>query len=318
MRAAFLDWDSLNGNELDKSRLDALPVEWQYFANIERGQLEQCIDDYDILVSNKTNIDKPLLSRTQRLKLICVAATGTNNVDLQSSADKQIMVTNVRGYATESVVQHVFMLMLNLMRRFSEYQHSLAKGDWQRSEHFCLLNHRVESLSGKTLGIIGYGELGRAVAKMGQCFGMKILIAESLNKNKQQNDRLPLAEIYTQADVISLHCPLTAETENLINHEVFSKMKNTAFLINTARGGIVNEQDIFDALNSHTIAGAALDVLNQEPPDSNQKLINATLPNLIVTPHIAWASHQSRQNLLDKVAENIQAWLAGNVMNQVN
>ncbi len=318
MRGAFLDWDSLNGDELDRDSLHALPVDWQYFANIGRSELEDGIDDYDILISNKVNLDTALLSKAKRLKLICIAATGTNNVDLTSATDNQVIVTNVRAYATESVVQHVFMLILNLMRHFPDYQQSLANGAWQNSEHFCLLNHPVQSLTGKTLGIIGYGELGQAVARMGQCFGMKILVAESMDNKSQQTGRVCLTELYAQADVISLHCPLTPETENLINRDVFTNMQNTAFLINTARGGIVNEQDLLTALQSGQIAGAALDVLQQEPPKADDFLLKASLPNLIITPHIAWASLQARQSLLDKVAQNIQAWISGNVINQVN
>ena len=318
MQAVFLDWDSLNGDELDRGSLETLPVEWQYFANIKRADLEQCIDEYDILISNKVKIDQPLFSRAQRLKFIGIAATGTNNVDLKAATDKQVIVTNVRAYATDSVAQHVFMLILNLMRRFSDYQCSLANGEWQSSEHFFFFFHPVESLDGKTLGIIGYGELGKAVAQIGQCFGMKILIAESIRDQGQKTGRVPLSVLYARADVISLHCPLTADTLDLINRDVFMQMKNTAFLINTARGGIVNEQDLYTALQSGQLAGAALDVLYQEPPESTHLLLTASISNLIITPHIAWASQQARQRLVDKVAENIHSWLKGKTINQVN
>ncbi len=318
MHAAFLDWDSLNGDELDRSQLDVLPLDWQYFSNINTTELEQTINDFDIVVSNKIILDQRLLALSHRLKYIAIAATGTNNVDLKTAADKKIVVSNVRGYATDSVVQHVFMLILNLMRRFTHYQNSLANNEWQNSEYFCLLTHPVESLSGKTLGIIGYGELGQAVAKIGECFGMNILIAQSLTDQNQSRERVPLAQVYAQADVISLHCPLTPDSYDLINRDVFAQMKDSAFLINTARGGMVNEQDLFLALQSGQIAGAALDVLSQEPPESTSMLIKKSLPNLIITPHIAWASRQARQCLLDKVAENIRSWLAGKTINQVN
>ncbi|MGD8925367.1 MAG: NAD(P)-dependent oxidoreductase [Thioalkalispiraceae bacterium] len=321
MKAAFLDWDSLNGNELDASHLEQLPVEWQYYARISPQELEELIKDIEVIVSNKVVLDAGLISRAQRLKLICVAATGTNNIDLESAADKSIPVCNVRGYATESVIQHVFMLILNLSRRFLSYQQALQEGQWQRSEHFCFFSHPIESLTGKILGIIGYGELGQAVANMAKQFGMKVLIARSLRDHSQTTSepgRVELEEIFTQSDVVSLHCPLTERTRNLVTRNEFALMKSSAFLINTARGGIVNEDHLLGAIRDKQIAGAATDVLTQEPPVNGHPLLDAKLPNLIVTPHIAWGTKQARQKLLEGIAENIQAWLQGQVRNQVN
>jgi glycerate dehydrogenase len=317
MQAAFLDWDSLNGAELARDALDRLPVDWHYFANIERSQLQEVIAQFDLVVTNKVVLDAEILQRTERLKLICVAATGTNNVDLQAAQEKNIVVTNARAYGNDSVAQHVFMLMLNLARRFNEYQTSVRAGEWQRSDYFSLLSHPIESLQNKVLGIIGYGELGHAVAKLALAFGMQVKVAESFNHSQPKRQRIPLTELYQQADFISLHCPLTPQTENLINTEVFSVMKASAFLINAARGGIVNERDLLSALQEKQIAGAAIDVLTQEPPTNDALLLNANLPNLIITPHIAWAARESRQTLLNKVAENIEAWIEGNNINQV-
>lgn len=321
MQAAFLDWSSLNGDELDSSCLDALPLNWRYFPNIQRAQLEDCIDQFDIVISNKIILDAALLSAAKNLKLICVAATGTNNVDIQAAAERQIVVTNVRAYATESVVQHVFMLMLNLVRRFVPYQNDLANGRWQQSDYFCLLTHPIESLSGKTLGIIGFGELGQAVAKMAQCFGMKVMVAHSLlneSASSQAEARYAFDEILAQSDIISLHCPLSEQSKNLFNAETFGKMKNSALLINTARGGIVNERDLLTALDNNWIAGAAMDVLEREPPPDSNLLLSNPRQNLIITPHIAWATRQARQSLVEKLAQNIAAWLDRKVLNKVN
>jgi glycerate dehydrogenase len=251
------------------------------------------------------------------LKLICVAATGTNNVDVATAAKNNIAVCNVRGYAADSVVQHVFMLILNLSRRYNQYQQALQRGEWQRSEHFCFLTYPIESLTGKTLGIIGYGELGRAVARMAEHFGMQILIAESV-VGKDKPDRIPIDELLLQSDFVSLHCPLTEQTRDLIGERELSLMKDTACLINTARGGIVNEEALLKAVKTQQIAGAATDVLTVEPPANGHPFLDAHLPNLIITPHIAWGAKQARQTLLEKVASNIDAWLNGNVINQVN
>jgi len=329
MKAAFLDWDSLNGARLngqglDASCLDQLPVEWQYFAKISPQELLDVIRQVDIVVSNKIVLGADLLEQATQLKLICVAATGTNNIDLQSAAKNKIPVCNVRAYASESVVQHVFMLMLNLTRRFGFYQQAVRDGAWQNSDHFCLLTYPIESLTGKTLGIIGYGELGRAVSRMAKQFGMKVLVAESLAGASQTGQttsevaRVSLETVLSESDFVSLHCPLTEQTNNLIDTKQLALMKKSAMLINTARGGIVNEAALLHALETNQIAGAASDVLIEEPPVNGNPLLESHLQNLIITPHIAWGARQARQQLLDKIAQNISAWLNGALINQVN
>jgi glycerate dehydrogenase len=317
MKAAFLDWSSLNGEELDRTCLDHLPVDWRYFPNISRPDLERLVHDHDLLITNKVVIDEDLLSMASGVRLICVAATGTNNVDLKAASRKQIPVCNVRGYASESVMQHVFMLMLNLSRRFIPYQQSLRDGEWQRSDYFCLLSHPIESLAGKTIGIVGYGELGRTVAEMARQFDMRVLIAKSLAGHDNAG-RVELEDLLQQSDYVSLHCPLTEQTSNLIGEKELRLMKQDAFLINTARGGIVDEAALLNALEDRQIAGAAMDVLSEEPPASGHPLLEAKMSNLIITPHIAWGARQSRQKLLDKLAFNIQSWLDGKLINQVN
>ena len=321
MKAAFLDWASLNGDELDVSCLDSLPVQWQYFSKVSPSELAELIKHVDIVVSNKVVLDAPLLDQAQQLKLICVAATGTNNIDLKSATQHNIPVCNVRGYASESVVQHVFMLMLNLSRRFGLYQKAVQDGEWQASEHFCFFSYPIESLTGKTLGIIGYGELGQAVANMAKQFGMNILVAESVTGKTQKRtdvNRVTLTTLLKNADFISLHCPLTEQTQDLIGDAELALMKETAMLINTARGGIVNEPALLNALQTNQIAGAATDVLTEEPPVNANPLLDSPMLNLIITPHIAWGTRQARQQLIEKITENISAWLDGTVINQVN
>lgn len=320
MKAAFLDWSSLNGEELDRTCLDTLPLVWQYFNKITANELECLLEQVDVVVTNKVVLDASLLERAKQLKLICIAATGTNNVDLEAAAQRKIPVCNVRGYATESVVQHVFMLMLSLSRRLGFYQQAIRDGEWQTSEYFCVLSYPIESLTGKTLGIIGYGELGRAVASMARQFGMHVLISESMadgGQHSNDQNRVKLEHLLQESDFISLHCPLTEQTHNLIDANEFGLMKNSAFIINTARGGIVNEAALLNALENKQIAGAALDVLVNEPPVDSNPLLEVNRPDLMITPHIAWGTRQARQRLLEKVAGNIQAWLQGNIINQV-
>lgn len=317
MRAVFLDWESLDRQDLQLAGCHALPVNWEFYDQTTALQLAERVAGADIVVTNKVVLDAAALDAAVKLRLVCVAATGTDNVDLQYARQRDIDVCNVRGYATPSVVQHVLLLMLGLLRNSKAYQQAVAAGDWQRSAQFCLLDYPLEELGGKTLGIIGYGELGQAVAQTAQHFGMKVLIAQRLH-GAPQPGRLPLAELLPQVDVLSLHCPLSAETRNLIGARELALLKPSAILVNTARGGIIDETALLAALREQRLAGAGLDVLHSEPPRNGNALLDANLPNLIVTPHIAWASRQARQRLLDGVVANIRAHLAQQPVNLVN
>ncbi len=317
MHAVFLDWESVDNQDLDTQRLQTLPVKWTFHGSTTPAQLASRLAGQNIAISNKVVLDANTITAAQALQLICVAATGTNNVEIQAASDRHIPVCNVRAYATPSVVQHVFMLVLNLLRRLPEYQQSLRDGRWQTSEHFCFLDYTIEELTGKTLGIIGFGELGQAVAHMAEQLGMRVLVAQRPGA-KPQAGRLPLSELLAQVDVLSLHCPLTDETRGLIGESELAQMKSSAILINTARGGIVDEAALLDALRSGKLAGAGIDVLHSEPPRGGNILLQQALPNLIVTPHIAWASRQARQRLIDGVAQNIHAFLNGQPQNRVN
>jgi len=317
MRAVFLDWNSVDNQDLDRRCFEQLPLDWSFLPNTSSVNAISALQGADIAVSNKVVLDKNVIEKCESLKLICVAATGTNNIDLEAAVQKQIVVCNVRTYATPSVVQHVFMLMLNLMRHLPEYQRALKAGKWQTSEFFSLLDYSIEELTGKTLGIVGYGELGQSVANMAKQFGMKVLVAQRLH-GVPTTDRVPLEALLPRVDVLSLHCPLSPETENLIGADELAKLKPTAILINTARGGIVDEIALLEALQNRTLAGAGVDVLVAEPPVNSNPLLEANLPNLIVTPHIAWASKQARQRLIQGVADNITDFLNGRTSNRVN
>jgi len=317
MHAVFLDWESVDNQDLDRQRLHALPLDWSFHGATTPAQLASRLEGQAIVVSNKVVLDATAIAAARDLQLICVAATGTNNVDITAASSRDIPVCNVRGYATPSVVQHVFMLLLNLMRRLPDYQQALRSGRWQQSEHFCFLDFTIEELTGKTLGIVGYGELGQAVAHMAEQFGMRVLVAQRPGA-AQSAGRVPLSALLAEVDVLSLHCPLTDETRNLIGERELALMKPSAILINTARGGIVDEPALLQALRSGKLAGAGMDVLHSEPPREGNILLHASLSNLIVTPHIAWASRQARQRLLDGVAQNIRAYLDGQPQNRVN
>jgi glycerate dehydrogenase len=316
MHAVFLDWESVDNQDLDSARLRELPVNWIFHAATTPEQLAERLQGQEIVVSNKVVLDAAAIRAAQDLQLICVAATGTNNIDIQTASERRIPVCNVRAYATPSVVQHVFMLMLNLLRRLPEYQQALRNGHWQHSAHFCFLDYTIEELADKTLGIIGFGELGQAVAHMAEQFGMRVLVAQRLHGDAQSG-RVPLPELLARVDVLSLHCPLSDETRGLIGEHELGLMKPSAILINTARGGIVDESALLTALRNGKLGGAGMDVLHSEPPREGNILLENILPNLIVTPHIAWASRQARQRLIAGIAQNIRGFLEGKPQNQV-
>jgi glycerate dehydrogenase len=315
-QAVFLDLDSINRGDMDLSKLKQAVDQWQWYGLVSDDELHDALTSAEVIVSNKVALTGDHLSKAENLKLICVAATGTNNVDLDAAASSNIPVCNVHGYATPSVVQHVFMLLLALTTRFNEVTSAVRRGEWSGSRFFCLLDYPVRELAGKTLGIIGYGDLGKAVAGVAEAFGMRVLLAKR-NSNDDRPGRIALQDLLPQVDVLSLHCPLTAETRGIIGADELALMKTDAVLINAARGGLVDEAALVDALMQRRLGGAAVDVIEVEPPPDNYPLLQASLPNLIVTPHVAWASRESRQRLLDEIALNIEAFKAGKIRNRV-
>jgi glycerate dehydrogenase len=311
----FLDRGSLGDADVDASALLATLPDWRIYASTTAREIKDRIRDAHVLVSNKVVLSADALQSARNLRLICVAATGTNNIDLPVAAQQEIMVCNVPNYATASVTQHVFALILALATRLIDYQGAVKAGRWQKSAQFCLLDYPITELAGKVMGIVGYGELGRSVARVAGCFGMHVKI--SGRPGVIAEGRLPLHELLSVADIVSIHCPLTRQTRNLIGTREFGLMKRSALLINTARGGIVDEQALADALRAGEIAGAGVDVLSLEPPSEGSPLLAEDISHLIVTPHIAWASREARQRLLDGVCDNIRGFLAGKPRNVV-
>jgi glycerate dehydrogenase len=313
----LLDLDTLHPGDLDLSRLkDSLP-DWQIFHHTPATAVAERIRRANVVVSNKVPLDATPLRQANDLQLICIAATGVNNVDLDVATACRIAVCNVRRYATPSVVEHVFSLILALTRRLEEHRNAVGAGRWQAAGGFCLLDFPVRELAGETIGIVGFGELGKAVARIAEAFGMRVLIAQRAGAPPQPW-RYPLAELLPQVDILSLHCPLTEQTHNLIDASHLALLKPDALLINTARGGIVNERALAHALQEGRLGGAGIDVLEEEPPAHGSPLLELTLPNLIITPHVAWASREARQRLIDQVEENIRAFGRGTPRNLVN
>ncbi len=313
--ALFLDKASLYPGDLDFSLLEDI-ASWQWFDNVNVHDIQHCLEDAEIIVTNKIIINRQVIENCKQLKLICVAATGVNNVDIEAAKQRDINVCNVRAYATSSVVQHVFSLLLALNRKLFSYKEAVINGNWSHSDFFCYFGEPISDLEGKTLGIIGYGELGHAVARIAKCFGMKVLISKR-DETDLREGRIDLETLLSTSDVVTLHCPLTESNHHLIGEKEFSKMKPEAILINAARGGLIDELALIHALENNQIGAAALDVLEEEPPSVNHALVNYHADNLIITPHITWASRESRQRLVNEIAKNIQAYQQGSPRNIV-
>lgn len=318
MRGVMLDLDTLHPADLDLAALDASLDEWHWHNATAPAQLIERLAGCVVVVTNKVPISRETMAAAPELRLICVSATGVNNIDLDAARERGIAVCNVRAYATSGVGQHVLALLLALATRWHEYAADVRAGDWSRANAFCLMHRPVLELAGRTCGIIGYGALGREVARLVEALGMRVLIAESLCPGAvAAAGRVSLAELRARSDVISLHCPLDSATEKLIDRNFLRTMKPGALLINTARGGLIDEHALKAALLSGHLGGAALDVLSTEPPALDHPLLDPTIPNLLITPHCAWVSRESRQRLLDGVAANVRAWRRGQPINRV-
>ena len=311
MLGVFLDRDSLDCGDLDFSGIDRILPDLRYYPATAPDQVATRIAGAGVVISNKVMLDAAALRLAPRLRLICIAATGLNNVDLAATEARGITVCNCRGYGTAAVVQHVFALLLALVTRLPDYRRAVREGRWQRASQFCLLDFPIRELAGKTLGIVGHGELGRGVARVAEAFGMRVLIAQRPGAVEEEEGRVPLPLLLPQVDVLSLHCPLTPETRGLIGAWELALMRRDAILINTARGGLVDEALLADALRQGALGGAGVDVLSLEPPATDNPLLAPDIPNLIVTPHCAWGSRESRQRLVGQLAENIAGFLSG-------
>ena len=314
-RAVFLDAASMGDADLSMLNMPAIAL--TCFDSTEPGQIIPRLQDAAIALVNKVQLTAHTLQQLPALKLICITATGTNNVDLSAAERLGIAVTNVRGYADTAVPQHVMALLLQLTNKVAEYHSAVLQGRWSQSSHFCLLDYPVTELAGKTLVIVGYGALGQATAKLATAFGMQVVVAEQPGASYCRDGRVEFMQALSQADVISLHCPLTDTTAKLINQSTLAKMKPGALLINTARGGLIDEDALLHALTKGKLAGAALDVLTREPPQADNALILSALPNLIITPHMAWASAEARQRMVLQLRDILHSFVQGEIKNQV-
>ena len=317
MRGTILDKNSLG--DADLTPLTSLLEGWEIHGSTLEDQTEERIRRCEVVLTNKVVLDQAVIAASPSLRFIGIMATGTNNVDLEAARERGIVVCNARGYATNSVAQHTIGLMLNLATQQHRYIADTGANRWQESDVFCRLDYPIIELAGKTLGIIGLGELGSAVARLGQAFGMTVLALHSGGKARVPRvRRVVIDDLLRTADFLSLHCPLTEANTGLVDKSFLAKMKPSAFLINTARGGLIQTKTLLDALDQGLIRGAAIDVLTKEPATPDEPLLAEPRPNLIVTPHNAWGASESRTQLIDQLCENIEAWQAGSPIRRVN
>jgi glycerate dehydrogenase len=310
MKAVLLDWATM-GPDLDITALKALLPELEIFDDTDDDQMAERIAGAEIVLGNKVLLSESLFESAPEMRLIGLTATGTDNVDLEAARKRGIAVCNIRAYCTQSVAEHVFGCILNLAHGLDTYAADVRRGAWQDAGNFCMLTYPIQELSAMTLGIIGYGELGKGVANIAKAFNMDVIVAARPGDEAIPAGRVSMDDLLQRADVISLHCPLNDVTRNLFGAAEFKAMKTTAFLINTARGGLVDSQALVAALQDGEIAAAAVDVLPKEPPTDGDPLLNYEGRNLMVTPHIAWGTLTARQGAIDELTANIAAFLDG-------
>lgn len=315
-RAVFLDLSPLDQGDLDLSPLRAAFDELVCHEQTAETDIIERLQGAQVAIVNKVNLGPAVFAACPDLKLVLVAATGVNNIDLEAARQHGVTVCNCQAYGTATVAQHTLTLLLALATRLPDYQAAVARGRWQESGQFCLLDFPIVELDGKTLGVLGHGELGSAVARLAEALGMRVLVG-NLPGRPPRADRLSLDELLPQVDALTLHCPLTEHTRNLIGARQLQAMKPTAFIINTARGGLIDEQALADTLRHGHLGGAATDVLTSEPPSNDNPLLAADVPRLIVTPHSAWGSHEARQRIVGQLSENARAFFSGSPMRQV-
>lgn len=309
-RAVFLDHPSLDLGDLDLSQLRDSFTELQLFSDTTPQNVLERLLGAQVAISNKIVLNAQTLAACPNLRLILVSATGTNNIDLAAARAQGITVSNCQGYGTPSVAQHTMMLLLNLATRLKDYQQDVVAGKWQKAKQFCLLDHPIIELEGKTLGLLGHGELGSAVARLAEAFGMRVVLG-AIPGRPARADRVPLDELLPQVDALTLHCPLNEHTRHLIGARELALLKPGALVVNTARGGLIDEQALAHALRSGHLGGAATDVLSVEPPVDGNPLLADDIPRLIVTPHNAWGSREARQRIVGQLVENARGFFSG-------
>jgi len=313
-RVVFLDRKSL----IADMRAPSFAHDWIDHDQTVPAEVVARIQGADIVIVNKVKLSAETLAQALSVKMIAVSATGTDNVDLAYCRAHGIVVSNIRGYAVHTVPEHAFMMMLALRRNLLGWREDVRAGLWEKTDQFCLFTRPINDLYGSTLGIVGLGSLGNGMKKLAEAFGMQVLIAERKGAATTRAGNTPFDSMLAEADAISLHTPLTAETRHMIGAREFGLMKPSAILINAARGNLVDEAALVAALKSGRIAGAGFDVLSVEPPREGNPLLDLDLPNFILTPHVAWGSREAMQTLADQLVDNIDAFVAGKPSNVVS
>jgi glycerate dehydrogenase len=311
-----LDYDTVSTGDLDVSSLRAA-VDDLRLCDSDDAATPERIHGVEIVMTNKVELSRDLLAGAPRLRLIAVAGTGTNNIDVAAARELGIAVCNVRGYCTSSVVQHVWALILSLTQHVAGYSRLARDGSWTRDEAQVVLAHPIRELSGRNFGVVGWGELGRGAARMAEAFGMRVVVANRRGA-RAKPDRVELETLLGMADIVSLHCSLDSSTHGLIGARELDLMKPDALLINTARGGLVDGRALAAALKARRLGGAGIDVLPNEPPLEDDPLLDPAIPNLILTPHVAWAAREARQRCVDEMAANIREFLGGGRRSRVD
>ena len=314
MKITVLDRCTVTNGDVSLAPLEEFG-EVRYFDTVPHTELPSVIGDSDAVIINKANITAEVMDACPNLKFVGLFATGFNNVDVVAAKERGIAVCNVPGYSTNSVAQLTFAFILRFATSISEYSASTARGDWANSATFSYLSFPITELAGKTLGIFGLGDIGKAVAKIGMAFGMKIIAVSRRKMFVEGVEFVSTEDLFRRSDYLSLHCPLTEQTKNLVNRDTLALMKPSAVLINTSRGAVVNEEALRDALNSDKLRGAGIDVLETEPMKKDHPYLDTK--NICITPHVAWGSLEARTRLIGMVADNIRAFEKGEILNRV-
>ncbi len=315
MKIVILDADTVTSGDVSLERFSDFG-ELKIYGLTDKTEVAQRIKEADIVITNKNQLNAENMKDAKNLKYIGLFATGYNNIDTEYARNNNITVCNAPGYSTEAVAQHTIAFILAILDRVGEYNETVKQGDWIKSRTFSYFPLPLSELSGKTIGIVGYGSIGRRVGDIAKAFNIKVLVTNRSKVNDDTVTQVPFEELLAKSDIVTLHCPLNKDSENIMNEEAFNNMKDGAIFVNTARGGMVDEVALRNALEKGKLLGAGIDVLRQEPMDKDCPLYNA--PNCYITPHIAWAGKETRLRLLDIVYDNILAFLEGNPQNVVS
>jgi glycerate dehydrogenase len=310
VRAVFLDYETVSNGDLDTSGLTGLMPGLQIYGSTSESEVAARLADAEIVLLNGFVLTRALVHGAKDLKLIALTATGTDNVDLAAARERAVGVCNVRGYCSRSVMQQVWAMILGLTQRLDEFTRLAKGGAWERRGALDCFKHPIRELSGRTFGVVGWGELGRAAAGAAEAFGMRVVVANRPG-GAHEPGRFDLDQVLAMSDVVSLHCPLSEATLGLIGARELALMKPDALLINTARGGLIDSHALAAALKAHRLGGAGIDVLPQEPPVDGDPLLDPDIPNLLLTPHVAWSAREARQRCLDETAANVRDFLTG-------